>query len=154
MHWSDGIGGLLLMFAAMMAIIVFALPVFEGQRTFWHLALVLPLAAFGGGFILYGRYWDIPVLSSRKRPRTPCQIPAEIVISADLPAIRCTVVDISEGGAGLSLPVSSTSGLPASFELVIEGDPTRHICRVAWKQAQTLGVEFQTAFMVPPIRGP
>ena len=56
MRLTDGLGGLLLMLAAMMAIIVFALPVFEGQRAFWSLALILPLAAFGGGFILYGRY--------------------------------------------------------------------------------------------------
>jgi hypothetical protein len=144
MRWTDGLGGLLLMVAAMIAIIVFALPFLEGQRAFWSLAVVLPLAAFGGVFILYGRYWHVPVLSNRKYPRTPCQIPAEIVISAKLPPIRCTIIDISERGAGLSLAASSTSGIPASFDLVIEGDPTRRTCRTTWIQPRTLGVEFLT----------
>jgi hypothetical protein len=132
------------MLAAMVAIVVFVLPIFEGQRAFWYLAAVLPLAALGGGFILYGRYWDIPVLSRRKYPRTPCQIPAEIVTSAKPPHIRCTVIDISQGGASLSLGAGSTSGIPATFELVIEGDQTRRSCRVAWMQPHTIGVEFQT----------
>ena len=130
------------MLAAMMAIIVFALPFFEGQRAFWSLALILPLAAFGGGFIMYGRYWHIPVLSNRKYPRTPCEIPAEIIVSAKLPPIRCTIIDISEGGAGVSLGDSSTSGIPPSFELVIEGDPMRRACRATWIQPHALGVEF------------
>ena len=132
------------MLAAMIAIIVFKLPIFEGQRAFWFLATVLPLTAVGGGFILYGRYWDVPGLLNRRCPRTLCQIPAQIIISAKLPPILCTVIDISEGGAGLSLSVGSTSGIPTSFELVIEGDPTRRACRVAWIQPHTLGVEFQT----------
>ena len=142
MRWTDGLGGLLLMLAAMMAIIVFALPFFEGQRAFWSLAMILPLAAFGGGFILYGRYWHIPVLSNRKYPRTPSEIRAEIIVSAKLPPIRCTIIDMSEGGAGVSLGDSSTSGIPPSFELVIEGDPMRRACRATWKQPHALGVEF------------
>ena len=113
MHWSDGIGGLLLMLAAMLAIMVFALPVFEGQRTTWGWAFVLPLAIFGSGLILYGRYWHIPALSSRKHRRTSCRIPAMIVVSTELPPIPCTVVDISEGGARLLLSVNS-SEIPAN----------------------------------------
>ena len=132
------------MLAAMIAILVVALPFFEGQRAIWSLAVILPLAAFAGGFILFGRYWRIPVLSNRKNPRTPCEIPAEIAISAKLPPIRCTIIDISETGAGLSLGDSSTSGIPATFELVIEGDSTRRACRATWIQPHTLGVEFLT----------
>jgi hypothetical protein len=79
-----------------------------------------------------------------RNPLTPCEIPAEIVISAKQPPIRCTIIDISERGAGLSLGVSSTSGIPASFELVIEGNPTRRTCRATWVQPHTLGVEFLT----------
>ena len=132
------------MLAAMIAIAVAVLPMFAGQRVFWFVSAILPLAVFGGGFIWYGNYWQTPVLSKRKYPRQPCQIPAEIIISAQQPTIPCTVIDISEGGAGLSLSVSSTAGIPTSFELVIEGDPTRRACRVAWIQPQTIGVEFQT----------
>jgi len=143
MRWSDVLGGLLVMAAAMIVVAVLALPAFDEQRVFWFWAVALPLAAIGGGFIWYGRYSQIPVLSSRKYPRTACEIPAEIILSANQPAIRCTVIDISEGGAGLSLAVSSTAGIPPSFELVVEGDPARRACRVVWMKPQTLGVEFK-----------
>jgi PilZ domain len=91
---------------------------------------------------MYGRYWHIPVLSNRKYPRTPCEIPAEIIVSAKQPPIRCTIIDISEGGAGVSLGDGTTSGIPPSFELVIEGDPMRRACRATWRQPHALGVEF------------
>jgi hypothetical protein len=141
MHWSDGLGGLLLMLAAMIAIVVFALPVMSAQRAVWGWSAVFALAAAGGGLVLYGRYWYVAPLLNRKEPRTPCRIPAQIVVAAALPPIQCTVVDISKRGAGLS--VSDTSGLPKTFELVIEGDPTRRLCRVAWMRPEALGVEFQ-----------
>ena len=51
MHWLDGLGGLLVMLAAMAAIVLFALPTFEGQCAFWYGALVLPFAAVGGGLV-------------------------------------------------------------------------------------------------------
>ena len=86
---------------------------------------------------------EFPVLSSRKHPRTPCQMPAEIIISSKVPAIKCMVMDISEGGAGLCLWVGSTFGVPESFELAIEGEPRRRACRVAWKQPHRLGIEFR-----------
>src|SRR5687768_3629991 len=119
-HWLDGLGGLLLMLAAMIAITLLALPIFAGQRPFWILAVALPLALLGCGFILYGRYWHISGLPARKYLRMPCQIAAAIV-AAERSPIACTVIDISEGGAGLSLPIGSTSGIPENFDLLIEG---------------------------------
>jgi hypothetical protein len=52
------------------------------------------------------------------------------------------VLDTSLGGAGLSLWVGSTFGLPDTFELEIDGEP-RRLCRVAWTQPHKLGVEFK-----------
>ena len=86
---------------------------------------------------------DFPVLTSRRYPRTACQIPAEIFISSKVPPIKCMVMDISDGGAGLCLWVGSTFGVPESFDLAIEGEPGRRTCRVAWKQPHKLGVEFR-----------
>jgi hypothetical protein len=90
-----------------------------------------------------------PVHSSRKHSRTRCRWPAKIIVSAKAPPIPCLVVDISPGGAGLSLWVGSTFGIPRSFELEIEGNPIRCACRVAWMERNALGVEFQTPFSVP-----
>jgi hypothetical protein len=147
----DGLGGLALMLAAMIAIMVFALPVFEGRRAIWSWTVVLPLAVFGSALILYGRYWYVQALSNRKHQRTPCQIPARIVVSAELPSIQCIIVDISEGGARLSLTAPSSIDIPTNFELVIDGDPTKRACSVVWTTSNTLGVQFQASSFDPAI---
>ena len=93
---------------------------------------------------------DFPAFNDRKHPRKSCQIPAKIFVSAELPPIQCTVVDISPAGAGLSLRVISTFGIPETFDLVMEDDNQKRLpCRVAWKRPQTLGVEFQKPFAAP-----
>src|SRR5579863_4097542 len=55
-------------------------------------------------------------------------------------AIDCTIRDISEDGA--CLRVASALGIPASFELILD-DETRRPCRVKWRKATQIGVEFQ-----------
>ena len=86
---------------------------------------------------------EFPVLSARRHPRAVCQTPAEIIISSKVPPIKCMVLDISASGAGLSLWVGSTFGIPESFELAIEGQATRRGCRLVWRQPHRLGVEFR-----------
>src|SRR5688500_18815411 len=92
---------------------------------------------------------EFPVLSSRKHPRQSCRLPASIYVSPAARPIKCTVIDISAGGAGLSLWVGSTFGIPDIFQLEIDGDSSRRACRIAWKQPHTLGVEFQKAYHLP-----
>ena len=64
------------------------------------------------------------------------------MVAPESPVIKCTVIDISESGAGLSIRMGTTVGIPDTFDLVIEGDPKKYACRVVWKQAYKLGVEF------------
>ena len=85
---------------------------------------------------------EFPTLTGRKHPRALSQ-KAAIVVAPESPVINCTVVDISESGAGLSIWMGSTLGIPDTFDLVIEGDPKKYACRVVWKQAYKIGVEFQ-----------
>ena len=60
------------------------------------------------------------------------------------PPIMCTLADISEGGAGLT--VVNTKGIPDTFELEIKGDDVRRTCKVAWKkEPHRLGVAFVKA---------
>lgn len=57
------------------------------------------------------------------------------------PPIMCTLVDISEGGAGLT--VVNTMMIPDIFELEIKGDDIRRTCKVAWKnEPHRMGVQF------------
>jgi hypothetical protein len=80
-------------------------------------------------------------LTRRKYPRTSVQQAATIIVAPDLPPIRCTVIDISATGAGLW--VGSRFGIPNTFDLLIDGDPTKRACTVAWIKPHKLGVEFQ-----------
>ena len=67
--------------------------------------------------------------------------PAMIIVASHLPPIRCTVINISEEGAGLW--VGSTFGIPDGFDLLIDGDATRRRCRAVWRETHKLGVHFK-----------
>jgi hypothetical protein len=82
-----------------------------------------------------------PALTRRKYPRTAVQQAAMIIVAPNLPPIMCTVIDISAIGAGLW--VGSTFGIPKTFDLFIDGNPTKRACKVAWTEPHKLGVEFQ-----------
>jgi hypothetical protein len=62
-------------------------------------------------------------------------------IGANATPIMCTVVDISEGGVGLTFV--NIAGIPDTFKLEIKGDPNIRSCRVAWRQEpHRMGVAF------------
>ncbi len=82
-----------------------------------------------------------PLIAVRRHSRSPAQQPAMIIVASNLPPIRCTVINISEEGAGLW--VGSTFGIPDNFDLLIDGDLTRRPCRAVWKETHKLGVQFK-----------
>jgi hypothetical protein len=51
----------------------------------------------------------------------------------------CNVTELSKAGAKLSL--QSPAKLPANFKLMLP-DSAQHMCRVVWRSADELGVEF------------
>jgi len=63
---------------------------------------------------------------------------AQIILSDKAPKLDCTVRNISDTGA--CVQVSTTYGLPASFDIVIEG--TRRSCRAVWRTDTKIGVTF------------
>jgi hypothetical protein len=77
----------------------------------------------------------------RRSARSPAQRPSKIIIGPNLPPILCTVIDVADGGVGLW--IGTTFGIPDQFELLIEGELARRVCRVAWKDSHKLGVSFQ-----------
>ena len=54
--------------------------------------------------------------------------------------IDCLVRNMSDGGANLE--VESQTGVPSSFELLIEIENSNHHCHVVWRKARRIGVEF------------
>lgn len=55
--------------------------------------------------------------------------------------IDCTVRNLSKTGA--CLIVASPVGIPNEFELVLDRDKVPRTCRVAWRAADRIGVEFE-----------
>ena len=57
--------------------------------------------------------------------------------------ITCTVRNLSDGGANLH--VQSAQGVPAFFDLAIEGEAVHRACDVVWKAKNRIGVTFCSA---------
>jgi hypothetical protein len=55
-------------------------------------------------------------------------------------ALDCTIRDLSITGAALQ--VSSQTGIPAQFTLVVPGDGLNLPCKVAWRSGYRIGVAF------------
>ena len=69
----------------------------------------------------------------RRYPRRPGNNQSAVVyVRSDAPPIMCTVADISEGGAGLT--IVSIAGIPDTFKLEIKGETKVRSCKVAWRR--------------------
>jgi len=84
------------------------------------------------------------IMDNRKHVRMPGNNRAAVIhLGPDQMPIMCTVADISEGGAGLT--VIALQGIPDQFELEIKGEAVRRSCKVAWKKGPNrLGVSFES----------
>jgi hypothetical protein len=63
----------------------------------------------------------------------------EIAFNGGRSTIDCTVRNLSNSGA--KLLVASVIGIPDTFDLVLPNSP-KQPCRVAWRKAKEIGVEF------------
>ena len=64
---------------------------------------------------------------------------AQIILSEKAPKLDCAVRNLTDTGA--CLQVSTTYGIPATFEVVIEG--VRRSCRSMWRTDTKMGVTFE-----------
>jgi len=78
------------------------------------------------------------VLDKRSLSRKRVLKTAQIILSDKAPKLDCSVRNISTAGA--CLQVSTTYGIPASFDVIIEG--ARRSCRSVWRSDTKLGVTF------------
>lgn len=79
----------------------------------------------------------------RKVPRRRVLKEGKIVFADGLRVLDCTIRDMSANGARLL--IASTVGLPDSFHLYEKSSGLLYPARIAWRQANALGVEFQGA---------
>ena len=79
----------------------------------------------------------------RRFPRHRTLKSGKIVVQSGRSVIDCTVRNLSAGGA--LLLVRSLAAIPEKFDLVLESSGEHHVCRVAWRGPDRLGVEFRRA---------
>lgn len=71
----------------------------------------------------------------------PISLSARIFVDKTTPPIGCSISDISEIGARLSL--EKDEQLPQTFMLLLTANGgARRRCRVVWREGLALGVEF------------
>ena len=63
---------------------------------------------------------------------------AQIILSDKAPKLACGVRNLSNAGA--CLQVSTTYGIPMSFDVVLDG--VRRPCRAVWRSDTKMGVTF------------
>ena len=66
--------------------------------------------------------------------------------------LDCTIRNLSPGGA--CLQVESLVGVPATFDLLIDGEDGPRPCRLVWQSQHRAGVEFALRQSEPPPSDP
>lgn len=74
----------------------------------------------------------------RAHPRKRCYKGAKVEVAGG-GVFDAVVRNVSDGGAMLAMP--STLGVPSAFVLAVHDEPPR-ACRVAWREADRMGVAF------------
>jgi hypothetical protein len=77
----------------------------------------------------------------RKKPRQPFHYRASILTPSDPTPRSCSIADISETGAKVSVEIEHE--LPDQFILFLTPNgATRRLCQVIWRNGLTVGVRF------------
>jgi hypothetical protein len=83
------------------------------------------------------------LVENRQSARTEVRYMAWIDVGDGLPMRKCIIRDISLRGAKLGIMTSTPNALPNEFTLLLSPDGrVRHLCRVAWRSDENMGVEF------------
>ncbi|MGM4877814.1 PilZ domain-containing protein [Bradyrhizobium sp. 956_D2_N1_5] len=63
-------------------------------------------------------------------------------IFGDGSSICCRVVDLTDHGAAIELPLSAGHNMRDRFKLMIAKDRVERNCRIIWRSGSCIGVEF------------
>jgi hypothetical protein len=86
------------------------------------------------------RMMENPSQERRNKARRRALKGARIVFEGHWAAIDCTVHNLSDRGA--CLKVESPFGIPDTFDIVSDHTSFLRNCRVTWRKATQIGVEF------------
>jgi hypothetical protein len=91
-------------------------------------------------------------IEARRATRKPMRTLAEILDEGRSESVSCLVLDMSGTGAKLKIETpprrafAPTVQVPETFRLAIPRDNTVIDCRLAWREDDTIGVTFTSAF--------
>jgi diguanylate cyclase (GGDEF)-like protein len=80
------------------------------------------------------------IAERRRELRSRTLYGGKILFNARRSVIDCVVRNFSDAGA--CLQVNATVGIPAEFDLVIEGQPASLPCKAVWMSETRIGIEF------------
>ena len=87
----------------------------------------------------------IMTLGMRQEPRNTIHKRAWISVGEGLPLRDCTVIDISDSGAKLTL--ENIDEIPREFSLRLSRyGHSCYSCRIVWSKLNTIGVRFSSAY--------
>jgi len=81
------------------------------------------------------------LMNNRKSERHEVLEVGTITFQGSGSGIDCTVHNISIGGANLE--VGTSTGIPDSFDLLINSENAKQHCHVVWRKEQRIGVAFE-----------
>ena len=84
---------------------------------------------------------------SRKSARRWMRRDAQVILEAFEQPIRCTVHDLSDGGARLSF-AGPLADLPRAFTLALFKDNVQRDCEMVWLNGRFVGVRFISQWFV------
>jgi hypothetical protein len=83
-------------------------------------------------------------IEQRQSPRQRVRCPAWIDVGDGSPVRACTLWDVSDAGARIS--IENPTDVPREFTLVLSADGSiRRRCRVIWASDEQLGARYLTA---------
>ena len=80
------------------------------------------------------------MVERRQVQRTRVLKAAKIILNSHASVIDCTVRNLSTTGAAIE--VTSQTGVPEKFVLVVPGDALHLACHIVWRKAYRIGVRF------------
>ena len=83
-------------------------------------------------------------MEKRSASRAPTYLRAEAVCQPEDSPVKCLIVDVSETGAKLQFSDGEMKTLPDRFQLLVVKTGEQPFVRVAWRNANQLGVTFES----------
>ena len=100
-----------------------------------------PIRGVRHGCEIWDPSWcENPITENRRSERRLTLQTGKIVSSDEALSFDCAILDISDHGARLLVPLGAS--VPDAFTLFMDHDKATHECKVTWREGPRIGVSF------------